>query len=170
MERLDYDRGKLLKAAALGAFGLVAIIYVWLNPDDFAGARKGRWMATGFGRTVILPLLAAACATLAWRASSLALGNLMAVEFTASHLHLNAYWGMSQVRWADVAYARIESNMGHPQLCVATHSGGLFGGKKIRLALALTEAGPVRVTELVKAIESRALSGSSAAGRGDRRP
>ena len=50
-------------------------------------------MATGFGRTVILPLLAAACATLAWRASSLALGNLMAVEFTASHLHLNAYWG-----------------------------------------------------------------------------
>lgn len=152
MGRVDYDRGKLLKAAAIGAAAALLFIFVLINPDFFASSRRGRWLTGGFVYAFLVPLMTLACLHFAWRAGSLACGDLLAVELTPTHLKLNSYRGLKLVRWADVLGARLEANMNQPQLCVATRSGGLFGGKKIRLPLGLTNLPPAEVGLLVAAI------------------
>ena len=164
MDRLNYDRGKLLKAAAFGLIATVLFIYIFMNPDVFTG-RRARFFTSGFGRNVLIPVLTLVCMTLVWRAGTLAFGNLMAIEFTATHLTLNGYWGLNRVRWADVVSASIEANMNQPQLCVKTSAGGLFGGKAVRLPLGLTELHPSRIEDLLITIEQRRLSPAPAASQ-----
>jgi hypothetical protein len=157
MDRLNYNQGKLLKAGALGAAAALLFVFVMINPEWLSHSRKGRWFTSGFGYAFILPLLTASCLFLAYRCFSLAFGNRTAIEFTASHLKLNGYWGLKQVRWADVVSAQIEANMNQPQLRVKTR-GGMVGGKSIRLPLGLTEILPSQLGALIAAIEQRSAA------------
>jgi hypothetical protein len=163
VQRIQFNRGRTLLAIAFFASGVAFFVFAFLNPEEFANARRGRWMASEFGRTIPLPILTVACAALAVRAINLALFNPVAVEFTSTSLRLNSFWGMKEVPWSQVSRAGAQWYMKHPQLCVETRAG-----KTIKVPLGGTDFDPDRTGELLQAIFIRAGLASPSAPTGTR--
>ena len=159
MVRIEYKLGKTLLVFAF--FGVCALLFAWIfvSPENFTHIRKARWLTSGFGRWVILPVFLASTGFLALRAAMLAVVDRVAVEITSTHLTLNGLWGRKHVRWSDVRGVELESNTGQAQLAVLTRSGGDFlGNGKIRVPVRLAGLGDLQLLELVDAIENRCKS------------
>ena len=152
MQTLRYSRGKLLFAAAMGMLCALFFIAAFLNPDAFAGSRRGRIFTTDLGHYVFAPLLIAVCSVLAWRAAAIACGTLAAVECSASALHVTGLWGRRRIGWTDLVSIVVERTAGQNQLVFLTRSGGLFGGNKVRLSLGLTQLHESRTEDFIDGI------------------
>lgn len=163
MQRIQFNRGRTLLAIVFFASGVAFFVFAFFNPEEFANVRRGRWMASEFGRTIPLPILTVACAVLAVRAMNIALFNPVAVEFTSTHLRLNSFWGMKEVPWSQVSRVGAQWYMKHPQLCVETREG-----KTIKVPLGGTDFDPNRTGELLEAIFIRAGLASPSASNGTR--
>ena len=151
MERIQFSRGRAFGAALFFGFGVLFFVFAFLSPEEFATARRGRWIASDFGHEFLVPLLTLACVAMTARALYVALINPVAVEFTSTNLRLNSIWGMKEVPWSQVSRAGAQWYMKQPQLCVETREG-----KTIKVPLGGTDFDARRIVELLEAIAIRA--------------
>ena len=157
MQRIQFSRAKMLGLAVVSGFGVLFFVFAFLSPEEFAHARRGRWIASDIGHEFLVPVLTIACIVMMVRALHISFLNPVAVEFTSSHLRLNRpMWGMKEVPWSQVSRAGAEMYMNHPQLCVETREGRL-----VKIPLGGTDFDARRTGELLEAIAIRAGLGAA---------
>ena len=146
----------MLGAVLFFGSGILFFVFAFLSPEEFAHARRGRWIASELGHEFLVPILTLACVVMTARAFYLALLNPVAVEFTSAKLRLNSIWGLREVPWSEVSRASAEWYMKQPQLCVETRAG-----RMIKVPLGGTDLDPHRMMDLLEAIYIRAGLGAA---------
>lgn len=152
MQTLRYDRTKLILWAVAGSLLLALFVWMFLNADMFTGSRRGRFLASGIGHWVFMPLLIGLFGGFVWRSAALAIGSLEAISITKSALIVTGMWGRRRIAWADLGDVVVESAGGQPNLAFRRRSGGLFGRTAARVPLKLTQLHPARTVELIESI------------------
>ena len=152
MQRIQYDRGRLIWAAIFLGGCLLTFVPIFINPEMVSDMRRSRWLGYGFGRMVFLPAMIIACCIILWRAVYAVAVDPIALEFTDKYLRLSPFWGRRDVRWEDIARVSIAWYQKHPQVRVETRSPH----RTIKVALGGTNLDPSRAYELVEAIYKKA--------------
>jgi hypothetical protein len=152
MNGVRYSRGKLIGMAALMLLATMAFIWLFGHADAVAGSRRGRFFATGFGHSVVLPLLISLTGFVACRTAAMAMGTLEAIEFQGSALFVTGIWGRKRIAWSDLDALVLENTGGQQQLAFKTRSASLFGHTAARVPIGLTEIHNSRVGELMDVI------------------
>ncbi len=154
MQALRYDRTKLILWAVAGTLLLALFVWMFLNADLFTGSRRGRFLATGIGHWIFMPLLIGVFGAFAWRSAALAMGSLEAISCTKTALIVTSMWGRRRIPWHELSDIVLETAGGQPNLAFRTRSRSLFGRTAARVPLKLTELHPSRTGELIDSILS----------------
>ena len=151
MQLIQYDRGRLVFAAAFFGGIIFFFLAILINPEMVPETRRLRWLGTGFGRMIFLPFMTIACFALLWRAVWTFVVDPVAVQFTDNYLRLGAFWGRRDIRWEDISHASIAWCQKHAQLRIET-----LTGKTTKVPLGGTDLDPSRAQELVEAVYQKA--------------
>ena len=145
---------RIAGAAAMCAFG----IYLFSNPD-FADTLPFPWDSFGgdLGHYVVSPIAIASSAVFGWLAASRLISGRSAVECLDDEVRVTTFWGRTRIRWEDLGHVYLVKKRRH--LVWTRHflvfhfiGKGLFGTKRLRLALGPTELHPNRYEEFRLAI------------------
>ncbi|MEZ0244489.1 MAG: hypothetical protein ACAH11_14025 [Sphingomonas sp.] len=164
METLRYGKGKLVGVALLCALGAGFFLLLYLHPDWAAQSRKGRLFATGFGHSVLIPLIWIAFTIATTRAMMILVGDRVAVDPTPDALILKTWWRTRRIAWADVGGASIGTVMVNRQpqyQLVILHRDG-SGTNEFKLSLGTTELHESRYQEFVDTLLAMKARGGGA--------
>lgn len=158
METLKYSRNKLILRIA-GAAAMCALgIYLFSNPD-FADELPFPWDSFGgdLGHYVVSPIFIATSAVLGWLTAARLMSGRNAVECLADEIRVTTFWGRTRIRWADLGHVylvRKRRQFVWVQHFLVFHyvGAGLFGSKRLRLPLGVTELHRNRYEEFRLAI------------------
>jgi hypothetical protein len=146
-----------LARAAIAALFLAFFIF----PEIPAGARRGRFLATGFGHHVLVPLLFAFMAAFAWRAGALAFGSRPAIALGADALVVTNISGRHRIAWSDFAGVTLKEEDSHVAIVFHTRKPGRFGRTEHGINLAALDLHPGRIEELIVRVEQLRASGGA---------
>jgi hypothetical protein len=163
MGTIKYQRGRLLGAAFFMAVVAILLLMIFIDPDIFGHSRRARFFQTGFGHYIFLPALMMCSALAAWRFAATSFGDLKALEATPAFLVATSFWGKRKIAWRDLVDAQISTVKSgfwtQYNLMLKTNTGGLFGGKKIRVPLTGTGLSAADMPALLSQI-ARAKEGA----------
>jgi ABC-type Co2+ transport system permease subunit len=159
MDIVRYNRGKMLFAFLVGAAVAAVFIAFFIYPEIPAGARRGRFLATGFGHHILLPVLIAFMSAFAWRAGALAFGSAPAIALGADAVTVTTISGRHRIAWGDLAAVTVKQLDSSVAIAFRTRDSGWFGRTEHAVNLKALDIHPGQVEELIARIEQLRASG-----------
>lgn len=145
METLKYSQNKLVvRMAAAGVVG-VGAIYLFANPDLVDdGVGQVTMFSGDLGHYAAIPATIIVCAIFVWLAASRLMNGRNAVECLPDEIRVTTYWGRTRIRWENLGHVYIQKKrtryyMRQSFLVFHYIGAGLFGSKRIRVPLDVTE-------------------------------